>query len=48
MNNQHNKREHNAVYGPLSLEVDEDAKRPKQSVVLFLSALGGEYLSRNI
>lgn len=38
-------REHTAVYGPLSLNVEEEHdKKPKESIVLFLSALGGELI----
>lgn len=38
-----NVKQHDAVYGPLSLEVEEDEpKRQKDSIFLYLSALGGE------
>lgn len=34
-----------SVYGPLSLEKDESyVKKPKDSIFLYLSAIGGKYL----
>lgn len=36
-------KEYKAVYGPLSVNLgEENDRKPKESIVLFLSALGGK------
>lgn len=45
MTAQNNGKVREAVYGPLSVtdDVEENARQPKDSIVLYLSAFGGEY-----
>lgn len=45
MSVEYGNNEYSAVYGRLSLDIEkEKAKKPKESIVLFLSAFGGEYI----
>lgn len=45
MSVQYRSSEHNAVYGPLSLDIqEENAGKPKERIVLFVSAFGGKHV----